>query len=91
MRSHTLRAFQSHKRLILRAKRSRVHHFVNQYIRSFRKPNQILGGPGIPREDNGVSFEVDPVAECWLHKTMVDGKGRYLDSRVFISLPARCL
>src|SRR5438477_8448475 len=59
--------------------RSRLRHFVNQYVGAFRVSNKILAWSRVARDDHRMASVINSVAERWLDPiTMINFECRHL-------------
>src|SRR5438477_9800154 len=65
--------------------RSRLRHFVNQYVGAFRVSNKILAWSRVARDDHRMASVINSVAERWLDPiTMINFECRYLYPALFV-------
>jgi len=64
-----------------------INYLANQHIRALSEVDEILAVPRIAREDYRMPCVIDPVAECRLDQSVIDGERSDLKIAVLVNHP----
>ena len=64
-----------------------INYLVNQHIHALSEVDEILAVPRIAREDYRMPCVIDPVAECRLDRSVIDGERSDLKIAVLVNHP----